>query len=56
MYYSDENNIESEPIIFLTCCVTEKKENMLTFSVSSIESSEVEVVLYHSGIHQYSIS
>lgn len=35
MSYSDQNNIESEAIAFLTCPVSEKKENMLTFPISS---------------------
>lgn len=46
MYYSDQNNIQSEPIFFWTCHITEKKDNMLTFSISSIASSEIKVVLY----------
>lgn len=40
MYYSDQNNIESEAVAFLTCPTSENKENLLTFLTSSVASSE----------------
>lgn len=55
MYYSDQNNIESEPIVFLTRPVSEKEENMLTLPTSDA-SSDIQDVLcpqWNSPIVQY---
>lgn len=40
IYYSDQNNVESEAVAFLTCPASENKENQLTSLTSSVASSE----------------